>query len=283
MDFKAILRALLETAYKIPGQEIDSLLDESKPQDEVQASILAKDATRIQPFLQKFQEGQNKGRSEALTQLETAAKAKFGVESDAKGIELIDAIVAAKANVQMGEDAIKVTPFFLSKEKEWSDALKAKDKSFTDLEASHKKEKAFSTVLSNNIYPEVQKAKFVFPEHAGQAALAKKAFEDELAGYDYESQATGSPLVMKEGRRVDDTHGNPLSLEALVTQVGGKYFVQANNNGGGSPQNGGNGGAGGSGTSTKKFKTDAEFTAYIQDKTVPIAERDAAIKEYYAK
>jgi hypothetical protein len=266
-----LLRALLPKAYKMEAGEIDSLLSESTTDDDGVAQVLEKDKTRVAEIAkpkpgQTFQDGYKKAKAEVLGDFEKSLREVYGIDSEATGNELIDAIITAKAKPgakEITEDDVKKHPAYQAAEKAHKNALKQTqtewETKYNQREAEFKKGETFGSVstkaleLRNAMNP-------VIPGNPKVAANLEKAYLEALKGYEYDVQDNGSRIVvMKDGKVVDDGHGHSLEFEKLVKDIAGGYYEFKQNNGGGNAGNGGTegagGGTGGTGGGTKPYPT----------------------------
>lgn len=259
LDAAAILTGLLKTVYKLDQKQIDSILKHGKivkdgetstdvaTPDSILATITGLDTTRVKALndkieKDKFQEGYKKAKSEVLTASETEKKTRYGVESDLTGAELDDFILQTKLKEAgaTGEDAIKKSPTYLALESKMKTELKritdAGEAKLKELETSYKKEGTFAKVGASAI-DILTGLNPIYPKNATVAETYKKDFLNELKGFEYEMQDDGKILVTKDGKRLEDAHGNALEWEEHVKKIAGGRFEFAVNNDG---ENGGN-------------------------------------------
>lgn len=297
-----LLRGLLGEAYKMPKTEIDKLLSETTTDDDGTTQLMDGDKTRIGKLTtpkkgETFQDGYKKAKAEVLTELETQLKEKYEVESDANGVDLVEAIVTEKAKTGKAaaptEDDIRKSPVFQAMEKNHLKTLKAKDTEWeaklNEREAVYKKGETFGLVgkkaldILGTMNP-------VFSKNAAVAANLQNAFLNTFKGYDYEIQDNGNRVVvMKDGKVVDDGHGHSLDFEKMVKDTATGYFEFQQNNGGGNagngkPNEGGAGGAGGSGggavypAGITKPKTWDEVVKIVNDTNIKAEDRNTVLQ-----
>lgn len=252
MDFLKVLRAFLADVYKMPVGEIDALLAASDATDDtVLAAILARDKTRIENLTkpksgQTFQDGYKKAKAEVLAAFEKEVREKFGLDEDETkdltGLELIAKVIEVEApeagKKSITDDTIKKHPLYLKLEKdtkkalndvktEWEKKLADKDKEFGKAQVfSSVKGKALEIFTGLNP---------VLSTNAKVANNQQADFLRTLEGYTYEAQADGSFLIMDGDKRLEDGHGNPITLDELVKQKAGDRFDFKANNGGENP------------------------------------------------
>lgn len=298
-DASKLLRALLGGAYKMPKTEIDKLLADDTTDEDGESQLLESDKARIGKLTtpakgSTFQDGYAKGKKEVLTALETELKEKFEFESDATGVELVEAIVTEKGKAagkpkELTDDDVRKHPLYQSLEKANKTALKAKDTEWQakldETTATYKKGETFSTV-SQYALTKLAKLNPVIPTNAAIAANLQRSFLDSLKQYDYEVQDNGNRIVMlKDGKVVDDGHGHSLEFDTfLQSQAAGYYEMKANNggsNGGnGDPKKDNAGGAGGSGGGAPAYpagivkpKTWEEVMVIVNNIEIPANDR----------
>jgi hypothetical protein len=127
-----LLRALLAKAYKKQDTEIDQLLAENTDDTQGTTTITEWDAARVSE-LQKpkpgttFQDGYAKAKKDERAAFEKEIREKYGIEADAQGLELIDALLAAKAPGKGGpldDEKVRAHPVYQALEQSKKKELK---------------------------------------------------------------------------------------------------------------------------------------------------------------
>lgn len=252
LDGVAILTSYLQNVHKMEQAAIDSILKhgkivkdgEASTDTATAASILATltelDKARIVKVKtdtekESYQKGYTKAKGEVLTDHEKEIKEKYGVESSLKGQELYDFILAEKLKSGgIDEEGIKKSATYQQAEARWKKELetakKAGDDKVKELETTYKKEGTF-TKVGNSAIDILTALNPVLPKNAVVAETYKRDFLNELKGFDYEVHDDGSIVVMsKEGKVLEDGHGNTLSYEDHVKKIAGGRFEFAVNN-----------------------------------------------------
>ena len=300
-DAKKLLRALLAKAYKMQDGEIDSLLSESTTDADGETQVISLDKTRIAEISkpkpgQTFQDGYKKAKAEVLTELETAIKEKYEIESDANGVELVEAVVAEKTKgakpKELTDDDVRKHPAYQAAEKAHKLALKEAtttwETKYNEREAAYKKGETFGAV-SKKALEILGGMNPVLPANATVAANLQNAFLNVLKGYEYDLQDNGNRIVvMKDGKVVDDGHGHSLDFEKLVKDNAAGYFEFKANNGGGNAGNGkpneqGGGSGGGTGGAAypagiTKPKTWDEVVKIVNDTNIKAEDRNTVLQ-----
>jgi len=297
---KSIITGLLSRAYNMDSGKIAELFKDGETelseeqQTEILNKILEADTQRVEnikknidtkPF---FQDGFKKAQSEVLSKFEADLKTKYGVESDKMGQDLVDFIVQEKTKKTGGngnsEDEIKRSKPYLDLEQKWqTDYNKLK----TDLEAEkneivngYKKQEVFSNVsqkamtIFNGLNP-------VLPTNKQVADNQVNNFMNSLKNFDFDIQGDRIVVMDKEGKVVQDGHGNSRSFEDIVkTEASGLFEFRKNNGGSGSGNEGGQGGSGGGSGTIEIPKTFEELEKVMNDRSIPIADRTNIQAEY---
>lgn len=301
MDFLQLLRAFLQQAYKMQDTEIDALINaDTTDQQAALSALLAKDQERItgikQPLIGKFQEGQNAGKKAALDQLEAMVKEQYGITSDAKGLDLISEIVAQKSQATgVTDDAVKRHTLYQELERARNKAIQDKEAEWQAKYDAREKEYSYGETFGT-----VQKKALdlladlnpIIPTNAKVAENYKNTFIQALKnGYTFDVQDNGKRIVVmdKDGKVIDDGHGNSIDFKDLVKNTAPEYFEFKANNGGGNNANGGDegnangGGAPGYPAGIKKPVSFEEFANIMNDTNIPIADRKIVNETWQAE
>lgn len=302
MDYSKVITGLLSRAYKLDEGEIAELIKEGEniTEDSILNVLLEKDAARVAQLKKatdtqgKFQEGYAKAKKEERELFERELKEKFGVESDAKGVDLIEAIVTEKAGEagkgkkgEVTEDDVKKHPVYQTLETKYRRDLTAKDAEWKtkleEVETNYKKNETFGTVKSKALNL-LDGLKPILPGNPEIAANQKNWFVSALEGYEYEIQGDRT-VVMKDGKVVEDSHGNSLGFDELVKSKASQFFEFQKNNGGGNAGNsneGGNSGNGGAGypAGIQKPKSLEELAKITSDASIKLEDRQKVMEVY---
>lgn len=302
VNHEKLLRALLAKAYKMQDGDIDEILNSSEDdgQETALTSILDKDSARITALKkpkegQTFQDGYAKGKKEVLSNFETELKEKFDIESDAQGLDLVDAVLATKVKAgkpkDLTDDDIKRTPVYQNLEKASKKALTDKETEFnnklSEVEKGFKKNQTFQTVGERAITA-LEALNPVFSANPKVAATQRKTFLDQFKEFEFEIGQDNRILVSKDGKLLEDKHGHSLDFDNLVKERAAEHFDFKANNGG---TNSGNGKPGDKkpdgGTPPAdgdkpayKAKDEDDLTNYMSDYKNTPAERIAAQKQW---
>lgn len=270
-EIKSLLVGFVSKTLKLDEATVTSELFETegdtlKVKSGALEFLTAKDADRIAGFQKtskdKFQEGYQKAKKEERSALENEIKEKFGITSDAIGVELIGEIVAANSKTtDVTEEVVKKHPAFIKREKE---LMKEKDDALTEFKTAQMREKNAGLFKSKSL--EILKAqKPVLSQDPTKAENQMKLFTAVLDGEKYEVAENGDIILLNaDGNRMQDQHGHAITLEDRVKSLAGQYFdfAQADpRNPGDDPKKKGQGGGGGS---TAKPANRAEYLKQME-------------------
>lgn len=228
---------LVTTTLGVQQTEIASVLFDMKEDDTAEVKpealkfLLDKSAVRVASFKEAETKAHDKGfskaKAEAISKFETELKEKLGVASDKQGLELIEFAISEKikaAGGEIDEEKIKRSPVYLKTlerlEKDKADAVKAAEDKFNELNNKIQKESTFKTIAeqANAVLDEL---KPILPtgqtaEGKSKAEIQRQRFLNELSSeYGFEIQ-DGKILVTKDGKILEDAHGNMIPLKDIV-------------------------------------------------------------------
>ena len=273
--------------YQTPEGEDNPVLKENALQE-----LLDLDKKRVVELKKSvdttkfFQQGYDKARGEVLSKEERKIAEKFGIEESLKLGDLVDAVVKKQTETltkdsELTDDKVKIHPIYLALEK-------AKKEELTKLSETHKTEiETLNSQFQNTQIWNETSGKIlnyfnslnpVLPKNAKLAQNQRNDFIEKFKDYEFQIvEGQKDPVVLKGGKRIEDSHGNPVTLQSLVTSTTMNYFELAKQNDKGNSGNGG--GDSGGQFSIKVPKNEEEFNkAFFEAST---AEERTAIKEAY--
>ena len=297
---KTIITGLLSKAYNYDNGKIAELFKDGETElsEEQQTEILNKileiDAQRVENIKKSvdkkdaFQDGFKKAKSEVLTDFEKGLKEKFGIESDKTGLELIEEVVSKKSEGGQGgdvtEDAIKRSKVFQDMEsnlkKQVTTVKTEYETKINEIQDGYKAEQTFSNVsqkalqIFNGLNP-------ILPQNKTVADNQVKFFVNTLKDFKFDVQDERIVVMDKDGKVIEDGHGNSRSFEDIVKETASGLFEFKANNGGSGSGNGGQG-QGGSGSSYAGNvpKTFEELEKVMSDTSISIEDRSNIMAEY---
>jgi len=235
-----------------------------------------------------FDNGYKKAQSEVAKKFEKKWKEAFEFDSDLEGDELIEAIKES-ANSKAGgqsstltDEDVKKHPAFVTREKELLKKLKDIEETgkaeVVKLQKDYSRKEALSVVHKNAVSLFKSKNPILSQDEAKANRAITRLLLDPISGYDYEiNEKEEIVSISKDGKRLEDASGNPVSFESLIIQTAEEGFEFKKVESKQSP--GGGQGQGGQGQKAVVIpKTKEEYASMISDPAVPLADRQA-IKE----
>jgi hypothetical protein len=230
-----------------------------------------------------FDNGYKKAQSEVADKIEKRWKEVVGIDSDLKGDELIEA-AKAKLTEQptpastLNDEAVKKHPAYVTREKELmkqvAAANEAKTAEIEKLQKDYTRKESLAKVYDKAETLFKTKNPILPADEAKAKRTIKSLLLEPLGGYDYEINEQGEIVsITKEGKRLEDGNGNPVSFENLVLQKAQESFEFKEHKEKQSAQ-----GQGAQGTGAKPVvipKTKEEYAKIISDTKIPIEERTA--------
>lgn len=283
MTPKEFLTAFFGKTYNLPADKVASLLNDEGTEIKAEAltTLLELDVAKVQKMKEEnqtyFENGQKKATKELMTDWEKKLKEKHGVTSDKKGEDLFEEIITLKSNDKSSVDEAKVKSHaaYVAMQNELNNKIVETDNTWKSKWDTHQKEVAkketFSGVLkkADTFLPG-----FALPENEQLKANQKRLLEIDLQQYDYEPQAGSDDFIVKtkEGKLLEDGHGNRITYEALVKQTASKYWLPIEGQarqGAGGKNNAAAGAATASAWKGKQPTNDAEYTNLIREAKDP--------------
>jgi hypothetical protein len=297
---KTIITGLLSKAYNFDNGKIAELFKDGETelsedqQKEILQKLLDEDAKRVEAIKKSvdtkpaFQDGFKKAQGEILTKFEKDLKEKFGLESDKMGLELVEELVSKKSEGGQGgdltEDAIKRSKVFQDMEsnlkKQITTVKTEYETKINEIQDGYKAEQTFSNVsqkalqIFNGLNP-------ILPQNKTVADNQVKFFVNTLKDFKFDVQDERIVVMDKDGKVLEDGHGNSRSFEDIVKETASGLFEFKANNGGSGSGNGGQG-QGGSGSSYAGNvpKTFEELEKVMSDTSISIEDRSNIMAEY---
>lgn len=297
---KTIITGLLSKAYNFDNGKIAELFKDGETelsedqQKEILQKLLDEDAKRVEAIKKSvdtkpaFQDGFKKAQGEILTKFEKDLKEKFGIESDKMGLELVEELVSKKSEGGQGgdltEDAIKRSKVFQDMESNLKKQIKQTETDYqakiNEIQDGYKAEQTFSNVsqkalqIFNGLNP-------ILPQNKTVADNQVKFFVNTLKDFKFDVQDERIVVMDKDGKVLEDGHGNSRSFEDIVKETASGLFEFKANNGGSGSGNGGQG-QGGSGSSYAGNvpKTFEELEKVMSDTSISIEDRSNIMAEY---
>lgn len=277
-----ILIGVLSKTLKKSPEELSELIykDEDISETAVE-NILNADAERVKRIRKEaetdgFNNGHKKGLAETMTGFEQDLRSRYGIKSDAQGVDLVEEIVIKNQKTSLGEDDVKKHPAFLQLEKNTvrKDEYNRLMTEFETYKLNLEKEKVLDKVHKKAL-DVLSKLNPVIEDNPVVAENRKRMFLKEFDAFDYEFEGDYI-MPVKDGKRVQDKHGNPVGFESQVRSIAEKNFVLAQQQ---LRQSAGNNNAGGKNVTINIPRNDVEYRKAITNEKDP--EKRVAIMKAY--
>lgn len=193
-------------------------------------------------------DGYKKGQGESLAKYESKLKEELGIQSDAKGIDLIKEMIAKNSKVEIDEDKIKLHPRYIELEKKLNNEFISKSEyekvkaEFDQYKDQIEKANTYSSVKQEALKV-FRGLKPVLSKDPVKATNQEADFVNKLIQFEYDIQEDGNHIIKQGGKRLETANGYPVSFADFVKSEASKYYdfeVQDprsnagnNNNGGG--------------------------------------------------
>lgn len=286
VEEKSILEGFLSKTLNMDSEAISGLFNADGELTDL-APAIEMDANRITKLRTEKQQQYDRGVKEGALKIEKALKAKYNVESDLIGVELVDSILEAqtaelneKLTKRTKDDDFEKHPKYIQMKQEFDKQLKAKE---LELEGKLKEKesewnrKETLSKIAKLAYTELETG-YILPENAERANALKEVFARELEANNYSFDEDGNPILLdKEGKPLEDKHGKLLNFKDQVNGIASRFFDKkvANERG-----NAGNTNQQQSQTQGT-FKSREEFTEAMKNAKTP-QEQSEALKKLQA-
>jgi len=234
MENEETLKALMYLATKqfnLTEEELKPLLtdDEGKLKEDALDLLLEKDKDRIAKLKKeretKYNEGFQTAEKKFKTHAEEVFKAKTGYDGTEDNFEgMFDSWFAKQKETlskkkEVTEDDIKKHPLYIGLESKSIPKEKYDDlqKSFDEFKTQSQKKQVMDVVTSK-AWDVVAAKNPILSENQTVAENRKRDFLAKFNGYDYDLQ-DGKIIVLRDGKRLEDAHGNLKPFEAVVIEL----------------------------------------------------------------
>lgn len=294
MDQKESLLYLATKQFNLTEDEAKTLLFEGDELKENAVDLLLdKDKERIQKLKDERTAKYNEGYQTAEKKLKSHAEETFKKLTGYTGEETtFDAMFEKwhaeekkklSGKKEITEDDIKRHPLYVQLESERIPKTEYEElkRSFDEFKTQQQRSQVMG-VVTERAWSLVAAKDPILEESQIVADNRKRDFLSKFSGYDYDLQ-DGKIIIVKDGKRLEDAHGNLLSFEAFVNDLSSQHFIfraQSKKDNAGNDGKGDKGGV----VITEKPTTQAEYHAAL-DKYNGASEEHAkmriALKNYY--
>ena len=283
---KELLLGVLTKTLNQTEEEISALLytkaedsEELILKEDVLDLVLDADVSRVEkikksvkPDKSLLEAQYSRGKEETMRNFETEIQEHYSTETDAKGLDLVKAVVNSetKSKSKFTDDDVKKHPLYLDLEKNRipKDVHEKLQSEYDDYKNNQAKNARLS-VVKKDVLTIFNTLNTIQSENKQVAQTRMDDFLSKFDAYDYEPDPEGgnNHLVLKDGARLEDAHSNPIKFHDFVTQTAqlNYDFTESDNKG-----NAGNtGGGNGSGDRVDVPKDNADYLAKMAAETDP--------------
>lgn len=272
MNVNEILLGYLAKQYGITEEAAAELLYQPSEEDESKKVLKAdalqilldKDKERVESLKGEevdktaiYDEAFADAKKKILPKAEKALAKKYGIEGDKFKLETLVEDIVAKQLETAGKDASKIDEATVKRHPTYLALEKAKGEEIENLKTAHSTELETlkGTYAKTETWTDVKPLILshfdglnpILSTDTKKAGNQRERFATDLQGFTYEKQADNSYLIVGEdGKRLEDGHGNPLTLDKFVEQQASPVFDFKKQSAKDSAENGGGGGGGSS-------------------------------------
>lgn len=269
------LNETLVKVFKLTEEQLATLYNEAGDLTDLKV-ITEADEKRVAKFNTEKTGQYNRGIKEGASKIEKEIKEKYG-ESDLIGVELVDSIVTkvTEETAKTGSKDISKHPDYIKLQTEIGKQLKERDKEWQaklDLKETEFKKAVIFDKVKSKALSFLDSSKAILPGDVKKAENWKNTYVNELKGYNYLENEDGSIIVLdKEGKSLQDKHGNPITFDEVVKTTADNYFdytvAEPRTSSGNKPQEGK------PGQNTGDVKTKSEALERLKDPKITPEDR----------
>lgn len=236
MDQKESLLYLATKQFNLTEAEATTLLIENDElKDNAVDLLLEKDKERIQKLKDERTQYHDKGFKEAEKKLKSFAEEKFKELTGYSGAEdNFEAMFKAwqeaekkkwQKNVEINEDQVKKHPAYIALESERmpkTDYEKLKSE-YDEYKITQERNLTLGMV-TNRAWDLVASEDPILEKNETVAANRRRNFLADVCQYSYEWQDKGDPIVIKDGKRLEDEHGNLITFKTFISDLSHQHF-----------------------------------------------------------
>ena len=193
----------------------------------------------------------SEAKGETLSKYEERLKEELGLQTEAKGIDLVKEAIAKFAKTEIDEEKVKLHPRYIELEKKLnqdfiSKAEYDKIKGEFDLFKNEIEKTKVSSVIKQDAIRLFRSLKPVLSKDPIKATNQEDDFVNKLIAFEYDLQNDGNHIIKQGGRRLETVNGYPVTFADFVKSEAAKYydFQQQDERGNSGNNNGSNSGGG---------------------------------------
>jgi hypothetical protein len=236
MDEKQLLVAWLTKVYNKTEDEVKAIIynAEGAVNEDAFDGLTTLDTARVARFNdEKKKYGVNqyaRAKEEVLKAAESKFKEITGFSADAETFE--DLVASFNADVSekiktkgKAPEDIKMHPDYIKLEKERipKDQHEKLMQEYNEYKTKVDRERQFSTIKSK-ARQQLEALRPILPNNPQVKDNYLNIFLGAFEQYEYSDDGNGGVVIAKGGERLNDAHGNPVTLDSLTKQLAENYF-----------------------------------------------------------
>lgn len=174
--------------------------------------------------------GYSKGKGESLAKYEQDLRELYKIDNkELKGADLIKEIVSKNANVEIDEEKLKLHPRYLELERKLTNDYMPKTEyekikaEFDGYKTEIEKSKIGGAVKADAIKA-FRALKPVLSKDPVRATNQETDFANKLLQFEYELQDDGNHIIKRDGKRLENANGHPVSFNDFVKEQASQFF-----------------------------------------------------------
>jgi hypothetical protein len=278
-----LLSGFVGKALNIPNEQLAGIIyepDGTTLKPDAVEQLLALDADRIKKLKDSHKEdltkmhdkGYSKAKAETLSEYEKQLREENGITEELKGTDLIKAIVAKNAKVEIDDEKVKLHPAYINLERKINNEYIPK----TDYEKVNEEFKTFKSqiekaeveaVVKQDALKVFRSLKPVLSKDQVRATNQEIDFVSKMTAYQFDVQTDGNHIVKEaDGKRKETANGHPVNFADFVKSEASKFFDFEQQ---GDKGNAGNGNGTGTGASITLPATEKEYMQMLANERDP--------------
>lgn len=279
-----LLNDSLSKLFKIEPETLASLYNEAGELVDF-SEILKLDADRIKKYKGDNNSQYKRGIIEGAENIEHALKEKYELDSDLKGVDLVDQLVVTKVDEAKvaGTKDITKHPEYIKLQLSIPNQLKERDKEweakFVQKEAEFNKSRLFEKVREKALLNLSERNPILSPDPR-KAQIWKETYLNDLRNASYMENEGDIVVLDAEGKPMTSDHGKTITFDEFEKEISDKYFDYPKAE---ERSSSANKDEKGTGSAFRTPKNDEEYFARLKDPGITPKERIELTKSYGLK
>ncbi len=275
MNEKELLAGVLaKTLDKSPEEVSDLLYNASDDSDEVTLKenaidlVLDEDVERVKklkssvkPNKETIKEIRDQEKFNVMDEFEKKLRGTYGIDSTSRGLDLVKEIIDQVSECDISDEKVKLHPAYLDLELRKTKEIETLQENHNDYKLNQDKISRLTTVKSK-VMAIFSSLNPIESQNTVVAQTRREDFLNKFEQYDYELQDNGDLLILQNGKRLEDPHGNAIKFTDFVKDVAEQNYDFAQSDARGQA---GNQDGNGSGSHIDVPKDEKEYLALMNN------------------